>query len=443
MHRLLMNDLLKWKASDDRQPLILRGARQVGKTWLLKEFGKTAFEDVLYINCENAPALKEVYDGDISPSRLIDMLGALHGKRIDPMNTLIIFDEIQEIPRALTALKYFSEQSPEYHICCAGSLLGVALHSGTSFPVGKVDFLTLAPLSFEEFCLALGEGSLVDFIRNGGLHEIPKPIADKLSDYLKIYIIVGGMPAAVNAWVQRRDFAFVGVKQRDILTTYENDFSKHAPKSLVPKLRSVWNSIPAQHAKENKKFVYGLAKEGARAREYEEALLWLLDSGVLRKVTAVTKPSIPLRAYEDSKAFKLYHVDVGLLRMMSEIDPSVILQGSRVFVEFKGALTEQYVLGELVAQDSTKSLHYWSGERTAELDFLLTYKTDILPLEAKSGENVRAKSLQLFREQYKPSLAIRTSLMNVRFDDGLLNVPLYAMFNIFSFIEESLHSQTR
>ncbi|MDR3270526.1 MAG: AAA family ATPase, partial [Peptococcaceae bacterium] len=260
MKRTLLSELIAWKDKLGRLPLILRGARQVGKTWLLNEFGKTEFEDVLYINFENAQNLKDVFEGDISPGRIIDLLGALHGKRIQPHKTLLIFDEVQEIPRALTSLKYFAEQAPEYVICCAGSLLGVALHSGTSFPVGKVDFLTLLPLTFEEFLLSLGEGDLSDFVRRDGLTDIPKPMIDKLTDYLKLYFIIGGMPAAVNAWIETHDFSVVTGKQRDILDTYENDFSKHAPKNIVPKLRYLWNSIPAQLAKENKKFLYGLVR---------------------------------------------------------------------------------------------------------------------------------------------------------------------------------------
>ena len=362
-----MNDLIKWKNKKNRLPLILKGARQVGKTWLLNEFGRTAFENVLSINFENAPGLKEVFDGDISPQRILDLLGALHGKRIKPRETLMIFDEVQEIPRALTALKYFAEQAPEYAICCAGSLLGVALHSGTSFPVGKVDYLTLGPLNFEEFLLANGEASLIDYVRNSGLREYPKTIVEKLTDYLKQYFIIGGMPSAVNAWLDDRDYSEVEARQRDILETYENDFSKHAPKNIVPKLRYLWNSVPSQLAKENKKFIYGLVREGARARDYEEAMLWLLDSGLLRKVGRITKAAAPLKAYEDLKAFKLYHLDVGLLRVMSELSPDAILDGIRIFEEFKGALTEQFVLTELAGTDFIRNIYYWTSEATAEV----------------------------------------------------------------------------
>jgi predicted AAA+ superfamily ATPase len=299
MQRLLMNDLIEWKNKRNRLPLILKGARQVGKTWLLNEFGRTQFDDVLSINFENALGLKDVFDGDISPQRILDLLGALHGKRIKPRDTLLVFDEVQEIPRALTSLKYFAERAPEYAVCCAGSLLGVALHSGASFPVGKVDFLTLNPLNFEEFLLSNGEDMLISFVRNEGVREIPKSISDKLTDYLKLYFIIGGMPGVVNSWLDTRDYSAVESRQRDILESYERDFSKHAPKGVVPKLRHLWNSIPSQLAKENKKFIYGLVREGARARDYEEALLWLLDSGLLKRVGRITKAATPLKAYED------------------------------------------------------------------------------------------------------------------------------------------------
>ncbi|MCL2773625.1 MAG: AAA family ATPase [Oscillospiraceae bacterium] len=434
MQRFLIKDLIEWKNKKNRQPLILKGARQVGKTWLLNEFGRVAFDDVLYINFENAPGLKESFDGDISPKRIIDLLGALHGRRIKPQETLLIFDEVQEIPRALTALKYFAETAPEYAVCCAGSLLGIALHSGTSFPVGKVDFLMLQPLNFQEFLTANGEESLIDFIRNDGISEIPKAIAEKLTDYLKLYFVIGGMPGAVSSWLATRDYSAVEIRQRDILETYENDFSKHAPKSIVPKLRYLWNSVPSQLAKENKKFIYGLVREGARARDYEEAVLWLLDSGLLRKVGRITKPATPLKAYEDLKAFKLYHLDVGLLRVMSELSPSAILDSIKIFEEFKGALTEQFVLSELAGKNFIRNIYYWTSEATAEVDFVFSDDKRIYPVEVKAGENLRARSLKVYRERYNPELSIRTSLANLRLDDGLLNVPLFALFNLENYL---------
>ena len=434
MRRLLMKELHRWKNKKNRLPLILKGARQVGKTWLLSEFGHTVFDDVLIVNFENAPGLKESFNGDISPGRIVDLLSALHGKRIKPQETLMIFDEVQEIPRALTALKYFAETAPEYAICCAGSMLGVALHSGTSFPVGKVDFLTLNPLNFEEFLLANHEDALIEFVRNNGTYPIPKAIFDKLADYLKLFFIIGGMPASVASWIDTRDFFEVERRQLDILQTYENDFSKHAPKNIVPKLRHLWNSVPSQLAKENKKFIYGLVREGARARDYEEALLWLLDSGLLRKVGKVTKAAAPLKVYEDLKAFKLYHLDIGLLRVMSELSPSTILNGIEIFEEFKGALTEQFVLTELAGKDFIRNMYYWTSEATAEIDFIFADHKDIYPVEVKAGENLRSRSLRVYRERYDPRLAIRASLSNLRLDDGLLNVPLFALFNLENYL---------
>jgi predicted AAA+ superfamily ATPase len=436
MRRLLMRDLISWKNKNDRLPLILRGARQVGKTWLLREFGKTEFDDVLYVNFENAPLLKEAFDGDISPQRILDLLGALHGRRVKPQETLLIFDEVQEIPRALTALKYFAESAPEYAVCCAGSMLGIALHGGASFPVGKVNFLTLQPLNFEEYLLANDQDALIEFVRNEGLREreIPKAVTGKLADYLKQYFVVGGMPGAVGSWLDTRDYSEVEKRQRDILETYENDFSKHAPKGVVPKLRYLWNSVPSQLARENKKFVYGLARQGARARDYEEAMLWLLDSGLLRKVGRVAEAAAPLKAYEDLKAFKLYHVDVGLLRVMSELSPEAILDGNRLFEEFKGALAEQFVLSELAGKGFIRGIYYWTSEATAEVDFVFADNKDIYPVEVKAGENLRARSLKVYRERYHPRLAIRASLSGLRLDDRLLNVPLYALFNLENYL---------
>lgn len=297
-----------------------------------------------------------------------------------------------------------------------------------------MDFLKLQPLNFEEFLLANGENLLIEFVRSNGMHEIPKAIAEKLTDYLKLYFIVGGMPAAAAAWMDTRDFSVVESKQLDILETYESDFSKHAPKGIVPKLRYLWNSVPSQLAKENKKFIYGLVREGARARDYEEAMLWLLDSGLLRKVSRITKAAIPLKAYEDLKAFKLYHLDVGLLRVMSELPPDAILYGIKIFEEFKGALTEQYVLAELAGKGFIRNIYYWTSEATAEVDFLFADNMEIYPVEVKAGENLQARSLRVYRERYHPRLAIRTSLSNLRLDDGLLNIPLFALFNLENYL---------
>lgn len=439
MYRNLLENLKEWKDKKGRPPLILRGARQVGKTWLLIEFAKTCFEDMLYINFENMPNLNELFEGSIEPQRIIDMLGALNGKKIVPEKTLLIFDEVQENPRALTALKYFAENAPEYPICCAGSLLGVALHKGTSFPVGKVEFLTLQPLTFQEFLEANKEQELIKFIEKTDHMPFSQPLVNKLIDYLKLYFVIGGMPAVVNTWLEYRDFAKVEEKQQAILDTYQQDFSKHAPSAIVPKLRYLWNSVPSQLAKESKKFIYGLVKKGARTREYENALLWLLDSGFIRKVGRITKGALPLKAYEDLKAFKLYHLDIGLLRAMSELSPKAITESVRVFEEFKGALTEQYVLQELSSMNF-KSIYYWTSVATAEVDFVFSDGLTIFPLEVKAGENLQARSLRVFREKYDAKFAIRTSLSNLRMDEGLLNIPLYAFFNLKRYIDKAQFS---
>jgi len=434
MDRILIHELIRWRQKGDRLPLLLKGARQVGKTWLLKEFGKQFFNDYFYINFENSPSMSDLFEGVIDPHKIIEILGALHGRKIDPEHTLLIFDEIQEVPRALTSLKYFAELAPEYPICSAGSLLGIALHKGTSFPVGKVDILTLEPLTFREFLLGNSEDELLAFIKETEITPVPLPIAQKLIDYLKIFFITGGMPSSVSTWLENRDFSVVDDKLRNILDAYEQDFSKHAPATLVPKLRYIWNSIPSQLAKENKKFVYGLVKSGARAREYEDALLWLSDCGLIRRVGRITKGSMPLKAYEDLHDFKIYHLDVGLLRVMSELSAKTILERTRIFEEFHGALTEQYILQELSSIQSG-STYYWASEATAEVDFVFSDGEYIIPVEVKAGENLRSKSLKVYMEKYHPDIAVRTSLSNVRLDGSLLNIPLYLFFNLNWFIE--------
>jgi hypothetical protein len=430
MYRKSLEKLRQWKNKKSRHPLIVMGARQVGKTWLMREFGRTEFDDVCYINCENADKIAGIFEGSINPQRIIDFLGAYHGKKIQPQTTLIIFDEIQEIPRALTSLKYFAEEAPEYAICCAGSLLGVTLHEGTSFPVGKVDFMTLNPLSFREFLTACGEEMLLEWCEKHFSEEIPDLMAEKLTDYLKKYMVIGGMPSVVNVWLETGDYGLVTEEQRRLLLSYENDFSKHAPQSIVPKIHHVWNSIPSQLAKENKKFIYGLAKEGARAREYEDALMWLKDSGVIRRIGCVNSGKLPLKAYEDLKSFKIYHLDVGLLRTLCEIDASIILEPEAVFREFSGTFTEQFVLQELTSLEIAPSIYYWTEGAMAEVDFIFAYKNMVIPVEAKAGLNVHAQSLKSFRQKYNPKVSIRTSLKNFKIDGGLYNVPLYMLWNI-------------
>lgn len=435
MYRIAMESLKKWKEKKDRLPLILMGARQVGKTWLLKEFGKLCFEDVCYINFENPGMVADIFEGTIIPERVIEYLGAYHGRKIKPQETLLIFDEVQAVPRALTALKYFAEEAPEYAICCAGSLLGVTLHSGTSFPVGKVDFLSMNPMSFYEFLLANGEEMLIEWSINHTQEKMPELLRGKYIDYLKKYFVIGGMPSIVKKWLETGDYVEISAEQKKLLFSYENDFSKHAPGNIVPKIHHIWNSIPSQLAKENKKFIYGLAKEGARAREYEDALLWLKDSAMIRRVGLVTGGRLPLKAYENLKAFKIYHLDIGLLRMLCEIEPQIILGAEAVFKEFNGALTEQFVLQELQTMEIAPSIYYWSEGATSEVDYIFSYKNHIIPVEAKAGMSVHAQSLKVFCEKYHPEIMIRTSLKEFRIDGNMMNLPLYELWNLRAFLK--------
>ncbi len=428
MYRVVLEKLKEWKERSDRLPLILLGARQVGKTWLLKEFGKQYFNDVCYINFEQPNDLEQLFDGSINVERILDYLSTIHGKKIEKQKTLVIFDEVQEVPRALTSLKYFAEEAPEYAICCAGSLLGITLHEGTSFPVGKVEFMTLQPLSFYEFLLANEEEQTIEYIKKYYKDGLPATIVEKMNDYLKQYFIVGGMPKCVDSFIKTRDYQKISNIQKDIIASYQNDFSKHAPKGIVPKIHHVWESIPSQLAKENKKFIYGVVREGARAREYEDALMWLKDCSAVRRVGHVAGGRLPLKAYEDLKSFKIYHLDIGLLRTMCDIDPSVIVNKEKLFMEFNGSLTEQFVLQELQSLDILNNIYYWSEGAMSEVDFLFSYKNNVIPCEAKAGLNVHAKSLKVFMEKYKPEMAIRTSLKDYRKEDGLLNLPLYEIW---------------
>jgi predicted AAA+ superfamily ATPase len=434
MYRKLIDDLKKWQNKKDRLPLILQGARQTGKTWLLKEFGKTCFEDVLYINFDDTEKMTEVFDKSTDTQRIMEYLSAERGKKIVPGKTLMIFDEIQEVPKALTSLKYFAENAPEYHVCCAGSLLGVGLHRGTSFPVGKVDFLSLAPMSFEEFLLANNESMLVDFVRKAGTDK--NTVFDgKLSDYMKKYIITGGMPAVVNTWIRDKDFELVEERQKGILDSYVKDFSKHAPHNVVPRIRHLWDSLPSQLSKENRKFIYGLVREGARAREYEEALLWLSNAGLIRKVGRVTKAAMPLAAYADIRAFKLYHLDVGLLRTMAGIAPAVIMENNGIFEEFKGALAEQFVLQEMACKQAIAGIFYWTSGAEAEVDFIISTSRHIYPVEVKSGANVQAKSLKVLMDTEKLGNAVRFSLEGLKQNGKIFNVPLYLIFNMEEYLK--------
>jgi predicted AAA+ superfamily ATPase len=418
--------LKQWVQSDNRKPLIIRGARQTGKTWLMKELGKREYKKVAYINFESNAALKNMFTENFNIQRIILILEIETKIKINAENTLIIFDEIQEAPGALTSLKYFQENAPEYHVIAAGSLLGVALSQNGSFPVGKVDFLDLYPLTFVEFLEALNELPLVDLLKKRDWSLITQ-FKSRYIERLKQYYYIGGMPEVVYSFSQHTNFEEVRNIQRRILIAYEQDFSKHAPIQIVPRIRMLWNSIPAQLAKDNRKFIYGLIRQGARAKDYELAMSWLIDCGLIHKVNNVTKPSMPLKAYEDMGAFKLYLIDVGLLSAMADLDVRSLLTGNDLFEEFKGALTEQYVLQQLVALKGV-STYYWSPENArAEVDFILQTKGKIIPLEVKAAENLHAKSLRVYYQRYEPEIALRTSLSDYRKEKWMTNWPLYAI----------------
>ncbi|MEL7623475.1 MAG: ATP-binding protein [Clostridiales bacterium] len=426
MYRAGMEQLLKWKQKKNKKPLIIRGARQVGKTWLMKEFGKTAYKETVYISFDNNSRMQALFEGDLSIERIITGLELYAGHKINAGNTLLVFDEIQEVPKALTSLKYFNENAPQYEIICAGSMLGVALHQGTSFPVGKVEFLDLYPLSFFEFMTAMGKEQFVELLQKGDF-EMANTFKQDYIDLLKHYYYVGGMPEVVQSFSENKDFNEVREIQQRILAAYEQDFSKHAPNEAVPRIRMLWNNIPAQLTKENKKFIYGLIKEGARAKEYELAMLWLTDCGLVHKVHRVTAPSLPLKAYEDLKAFKLFLLDVGLLSCMVGLHQGILLDGNDLFREFKGALTEQYVLQQLKTLKDIQT-YYWTAERgTAEVDFVIDTGNAVIPIEVKAEANLRAKSLKTYHGKFKPPQSIRTSMADYKKEDWLLNLPLWAV----------------
>ena len=429
MYRIAIEKLYKWKNSKRRKPLIIEGARQVGKTWLMKEFGKQAYADTVYINFDSNSRMADLFSADLDTDRLIMGLELYAGRKINPENTLLIFDEVQEVPRALASLKYFYENAPQYHIVCAGSLLGIALHQGTSFPVGKVDFLKLYPLSFSEFLMATGNERFAELLKNQD-YEMITSFKQTYIDALKHYYFVGGMPEAVQSFAESKDFNEVRAIQKRILAAYEQDFSKHAPNEIVPKIRMLWNSIPSQLARENKKFIYGLVREGGRAREYETAIMWLSDCGLVHKVSRVNAAGIPLKAYEDLKAFKLFIVDVGLLGCMTGLRQRTLLDGDDLFVEFKGALTEQYVCQQLKTVEDLGIYYYTNNRGSCEIDFVVDNGEQIVPVEVKAETNLRAKSLKTYRERFEPELSVRTSMADYKKEDWLLNLPLYAIENI-------------
>ena len=429
MYRIAIEKLYKWKNSKRRKPLIIEGARQVGKTWLMKEFGKQAYADTVYINFDSNSRMADLFSADLDTDRLIMGLELYAGRKINPDNTLLIFDEVQEVPRALASLKYFYENAPQYHIVCAGSLLGIALHQGTSFPVGKVDFLKLYPLSFSEFLMATGNERFAELLKKQD-YEMITSFKQTYIDALKHYYFVGGMPEAVQSFAESKDFNEVRAIQKRILAAYEQDFSKHAPNEIVPKIRMLWNSIPSQLARENKKFIYGLVREGGRAREYETAIMWLSDCGLVHKVSRVNAAGIPLKAYEDLKAFKLFIVDVGLLGCMTGLRQRTLLDGDDLFVEFKGALTEQYVCQQLKTIEDLGIYYYTNDRGSCEIDFVVDTGEQIVPIEVKAETNLRAKSRKTYRERFEPELSVRTSMADYKKEDWLLNLPLYAIENI-------------
>lgn len=421
-----MRQLEEWYNRKNRKPLILKGARQVGKTWLMKEFGRTHFKYTAYVNFDNNSKMANVFDNDYDIDRILMAINIETGVKILPEETLIIFDEIQENPKAIASLKYFCEEASEYAIIAAGSLLGVAIHEGVSFPVGKVDTLELNPLNFREFLLAIGEEGLVRLIEEMNMPLI-ESFREKYIDWLKKYYYIGGMPEVVSSFVTEKDFTEVRRLQKRIIEMYEADFSKHTSANELPRIRMVWNSIPMQLAKENRKFFFGKIKEGARAKDFEIAIEWLLDCGLIKKVYNVSKPAMPLKAYTEFSAFKLYLLDVGLLAAMSELDVKSILDGNAIFVEFKGALTEQYVMQQLIAGTEYTPYYYSETKSEGEIDFLIQKGKEVIPIEVKAEENLKAKSLKVYYSKFKPKIAIRTSMSNYREQDWMVNVPLYIL----------------
>lgn len=439
MKRFDIEYLKEWKVSIDRKPLIVKGIRQVGKTWLLKSFGKLCFRDTAYFNFEENRSLDSYFTGDINPGRIIDGLSILHGKRIVPGETLIVFDEIQGSNAALNSLKYFHEKLPEQHIACAGSLLGITLSKPGSFPVGKVNFFTLKPFTFLEFLYNFEDEMLVEYLQNmEPTTSVPLPIFNKCVELLKTYFLVGGMPEPLATWIDTRDIERTEKKQKEILQAYELDFSKHAPHPDIPKLHQIWDAVPSLLSRENRKFVYNVVRKGARAREYENAISWIESAGLIYKIHRISKPGLPLVSYKDSQAFKLFFPDVGLLRVMSKLHPGAFVEGNRLFTEFKGALAENFVLQELVSQNDFNLPHYWTSKATAEVEFVIQVENSLIPIEVKSGVNVKSKSLKVYREKYNPDIAMRCSLQNLKKEDTLLNIPLFLAFKIPDFCKDTL-----
>ncbi len=436
MKRALINELVGWKEKKNRKPLILKGVRQCGKTYLLKQFGEEHYDSVVYFNFEENSALAKVFEGDYDTARIIFELGLAVGKTIYPEKTLIILDEIQECGRAITAMKYFCENAPEYHIVCAGSLLGIAIRKQLSFPVGKVDFLTLYPMSFSEFLRAVDGDMLADYVEGFKKGDkIPEVVGDKLTTLLKQYYITGGMPEVVKAWCDTHSIDEIEKVQQNIISSYELDFAKHAPAKDFPKLSAIWRSIPEQLAKENTKFIFSHVKKGWRSKDLEDALEWLIAAGLVYKVCKIEKPFIPLSSYADDTSFKLYMSDVGLLRKLSKLPYEVVLDATPNYKEFKGSMTENYVLCELL-ENGCDVAYYWSSGNTAEVDFIVQSGTEIVPIEVKSEKNVKARSLAEYRKRYEPKYSVKTSMRIETNGIEVLNVPLYLISRLNQLTKE-------
>jgi predicted AAA+ superfamily ATPase len=429
MNRFLIRDMIVWKNSSNRKPLIIQGARQVGKTWLMKEFGKQEFQQVVYLNFESSSRLKNLFTIDFNIERIITIIEIETNQKITPENTLLIFDEIQEVEQGLTALKYFYEQAPQYYIVSAGSLLGISLQKEHSFPVGKVDFMRLYPMSFKEFLDNNNEVLLFEQLK-GKNWEVLSIFHEKLVAALRLYYFIGGMPEVVASYLENKDFEIVRALQKKLIIGYENDFAKYAPNAIVPKIKLVWNSLISQLAKENRKFIYGQIKKGARAKEFEMAINWLVDAGLVLKVNRIEKPTLPLNAYADYDAFKLFLLDIGILNAIGNLDPKILLDKNTILEEFKGALTEQFVCQELITKSE---LYYWTASNaSAEIDFLIQKQNEIIPIEVKAEENLKSKSLKVFVEKYGNKNAVRTSMSKYREEDWLKNIPLYGIGDYFT-----------
>ena len=431
MQRFIMDKLIKWKNSKTRKPLILKGARQVGKTYILRQFGNENYEDIAYFNFDHDKDLYNLFENTKAPKRILEQLAFIYGKAILPEKTLIFFDEIQECPNALNSLKYFQEEANEYHIVCAGSLLGIRL-SHTSFPVGKVDFLEMYPMTFSEFLIADGQENLVEYMKSiTTIQNIPEIFFNALEEKLKAYFIIGGMPEVVFSWVNEKDMEKVNYIQSNILKSYESDFAKHTSNSEANKISLIWNGVISQLSRENKKFLYQTVKEGARAREYEGALNWLNDANLIYKVYNVTKPSLPLKAYIDLSAFKIYMNDVGLLRKMANLDSRIVVEGNRLLEEFKGAFTENYVL-DMLNSVYSENLNYFTFDRN-EIDFLLQTRNKIIPIEVKSNRSTNNTSLTKYNQKYDNDISIRFSMNNLTQNGKVLNIPLFLVEYIENF----------